>query len=114
MYLACTESPYEFYVYDWATRQQIQTLPAAMNPNNAVFDSLGDFVGGVTGFDQTDDVFVFDTQGNLLGALPATTFSYSQGQGSNLLVTSGDSVRVVSATTPSDHSSQTLIFRNLP
>lgn len=114
LYLACTESPYGFDVYDWTTRQQIQTLSAVPNPNNAIFDSLGDFVGGVTGFDQTDDVFVFDTQGDLLGALPTTTFSYSQGQGSNLLVTSGDSIRVVAATTPSDYTSQTLIFRNLP
>jgi len=113
LYPACGY-PYEFDVYDWSTLKQVQTLPAVPYPNNATFDSLGDFVGGVNGIYQTDDVFVFNTAGFLLGAIPTTSYSSSEGQGSDLLVTSGDSTRVISVTDVVYNSNQTLMFRNLP
>ena len=112
LYPACGW-PYEFDVYDGNTLQQVQTLPAVAYPNNAVMNSNGDFVGGVNGLYETDDVFVFNRKGYSLGVVPTTPQSYSQGQGNNLLATSGDSTRVISATA-AVYGSQNLMFRALP
>jgi hypothetical protein len=112
LYPACGW-PYEFDVYDGNTLQQVQTLPAVAYPNNAVMSSNGDFVGGVNGLYETDDVFVFNRKGYSLGVVPTTPQSYSQGQGNNLLATSGDSTRVISATA-AVYGSQILMFRPLP
>jgi hypothetical protein len=113
LYPACGY-PYEFDVYDANTLLQVQTLAATHYPDNAIIDSNGDFVGGLNGLYDVDDVYVFDTAGFLLGAVPTTTASYSEGQGSNLLVTSGDSTRVISATGAVYNADQTLMFRPLP
>jgi hypothetical protein len=112
VYLACG-APYEFDLYDGSTLKQIQTLPGVPYPNNAVIDSDGDFVGGVDGIYQKDDVFVYTQDGISLGVVPTTKYSYSEGQGNNLLVTSADSSRVISATN-SAYGSQVLMFRTLP
>jgi len=113
VYPACG-APYEFDVYDAKTLLQIQTLPAEPYPNNAVIDSDGYFVGGINGLYEADDVFVYNPAGYSLGNVPTTTYSYGEGQGSNLLVTSGDSLRVISATAAVYNADQTLMFRNLP
>lgn len=105
--------PYEFDVYDDTTLKQIQTLPAVPYPDNATIDSAGNFVGGVNGLYETDDVFVFTPAGYSVGVVPTTPASYAGGQGSDLLATSGDSTRVISATA-AVYGSQTLMFRDLP
>lgn len=112
VYPACG-APYEFDVYDGATLIQVQTLPAVPYPDNAAIDSNGDFVGGVNGLYEVDDVFVFDVKGYSLGVVPTTSESYAAGQGSNLLAVSGDSTRVISATA-AVYGAQTLMFRTLP
>lgn len=114
LYPACGW-PYQFDVYDGTTLQQIQTLTGVPYPDDATIDSAGDFVGGADGVYQADDVFVFNPAGYEVGAVPTTSATYSSGQGDNLLATSGDSTRVITAT-PALYgsSSQTLVFRNLP
>jgi hypothetical protein len=112
LYPACGW-PYEFDVYDGTTLKQVQTLKAVAYPNNAVVNSEGEFVGGVNGLYETDDVFVFNTQGYPVGVVPTTPASNATGQGNNLLATSGDSTRVISATA-AVYGSQTLMFRPLP
>ena len=112
LYPACGW-PYQFDVYDGTTLKQIQTLTAVPYPDNATIDSDGDFVGGVNGLYETDDVFVFNPAGYTVGVVPTTPASYDSGQGNNLLATSGDSTRVISATA-APYGSQTLMFRNLP
>ena len=113
IYPACG-APYEFDVYDGATLRQVQTLPAVPYPNNAVIDVDGNFVGGVDGLYETDDVFKFNRGGFLIGTVPTTSQSYSNGQGSNQMVVSGDATRVVSATESVFSPTQTLMFRSLP
>ena len=115
LYPACA-AVYEFDVYDSDTLKQVQTLGAPEFPNNAIFDSLGDFLGGVNGEYQTDDVFVFDTDGYLLGSIPTTSYDYSGGQDGNLMVASADSIRVINATGGSGNGyrGSILLFRNLP
>ncbi len=113
LYPACG-APYEFDVYDWSTLTQIQTLRAVPYPNNAVIDSNGDFIGGVDGLYEADDVFVYNPKGYLLGRVPTTPVSAANGQANNLLATSGDSTRVISVTSPDYNGTQTLMFRPLP
>jgi hypothetical protein len=112
LYPACGW-PYEFDVYDGNTLTQVQTLPAVPYPNNAVVDSAGNFVGGVNGLYETNDVFEFNSQGFSVGVVPTTPASNAAGQGSNLLAISGDASRVISVTA-AVYASQTLMFRNLP
>jgi hypothetical protein len=112
LYPACGW-PYQFDVYDGTTLKQIQTLPAVPYPDGAVIDTKGNFVGGVNGLYETDDVFVYDAAGYLVGAVPTTTYSSAQGQGFNLLAASADSTRVISAT-GAPYGTQVLMFRNLP
>jgi hypothetical protein len=113
LYPACG-APYEFDVYDATTLAQVQTLPATNYPNNAVLDSNGDFVGGLNGIYDADDVYVYDPTGYLLGVVPTTSSSYYEGQGNDLMAVSGDSSRVISATGAVYNRNQTLMFRNLP
>ena len=107
---------YEFDVYDWSTLKQVQTLPAGDFPGNAMFDSLGDFIGSSDGIYQTDDIFIFDTAGYSLGSVPTTTYDYSNGLASNSMAISGDSTRVISVigVSGSGYNGNILLFRNLP
>lgn len=108
LYPACGW-PYEFDVYDFASLNQIQTLTATNYPNNAEFDSDGDFVGGLDGIYNPADVFVYDVSGYSLGTVPE--IEYAQSQGAALMQISGDSTRVISGM--SDPSGQ-LMFREMP
>jgi len=113
VYAACG-SPYEFDVYDGKTLAQVQTLPAYPYPNNAVVDADNDFVGGIDGLGQNDDVFVFNQNGFSLGAVPTLPQSDGVGQQPSIMSVSGDCTRVISATGAVFNSSQTLMFRTLP
>jgi WD40 repeat protein len=108
LYPACG-APYEFDVYDFASLKQIQTLAATNYPNNAEFDSDGDFVGGVDGTSAAADIFVYDASGYNLGTIPL--IEYEQGQQNGLMKISGDSTRVISGTwSPSAQ----ILFREMP
>jgi hypothetical protein len=112
LYTACGW-PYQFDVYDWGTLQQVQTLVAATYPNNAVFDSDNDFVGGLDGLYDAYDVYVFDKRGFLVSQVATTAESYNNGQADNAMAVSGDSMRVISVTDWVFNNVQTLMFRNL-
>jgi hypothetical protein len=108
LYPACGW-PYEFDVYDFASLEQIQTLAATNYPNNAEFDSDGDFVGGLDGIYNPADVFVYDVSGHSLGTVPE--IEYAQSQGDALMQISGDSTRVISGMW---NPGGQLMFREMP
>jgi hypothetical protein len=113
VYSACG-SPYEFPVFDGKTLEQVQTLPGDHYPNNAEVDTFGNFVGGLNGLYDPDDVFVYNQKGRSLGNVATTSESYNEGQQSAVVKVSGDSTRVVSSTGWVYNNQQTLIFRNMP
>jgi hypothetical protein len=114
VYPACLTVP-SFEVYSGSTLSRVQTLPAAQNPDNAVIDVNNDFVGGLNGVGEKDDVFIFDQGGFLLGALPTTADSYTHGQEPGAMAVSGDGTRVISATGGAAfHETQWLMLRSIP
>ena len=108
LYPACGW-PYEFDVYDFTSLQQIQTLAATNYPDNAEFDSDGDFVGGIDGMYAAADVFVYDVNGYSLGTVPL--IEYAEAQGDALMKISGDSTRVISGTW---NPGTQILFREMP
>ena len=108
LYPACG-APYEFDVYDFTSLKQVQTLAATTYPNNAEFDSNGDFVGGLDGIYDYADVYVYNLKGYNLGEVPQ--IEYTESQGNDLMKISGDSTRVISSIwSPSNEIS----FREMP
>ncbi len=108
LYPACGW-PYEFDVYDFVSLKQVQTLAATNYPDNAEFDSDGDFVGGIDGLYADADVYVYDLDGYNLGTVPL--IEYAQGQQNALMKISGDSTRVISGTW---NPSNQILFREMP
>jgi sugar lactone lactonase YvrE len=113
VYPACG-APYEFDVYDTKSWKQVQTLAASPYPDNIEVDTFDNVVGGITGVDQADDVFVFNRKGKSLGQVQSGSADESEGQEPGTVKVSGDSTRVISVTDHVFNSSQTLIFRNMP
>lgn len=108
LYPACG-APYEFDVYDFASLQQVQTLAATNYPDNAEFDSNGDFVGGIDGMYADADVYVYNLQGYNLGTVPL--LEYAEAQQDTVMKISGDSTRVISGIW---NPSNQILFREMP
>jgi hypothetical protein len=99
-------APYDFPALSSSNLQQVQTLPAAPYPNDAVCGWNGLFVGGAQAYYNPTDVWVYEPDGTLL-----TTLAMHTPTENNLgdLVLSGDDTRVIG--TSSDAS---LDFHSIP
>ncbi len=108
LYPACG-APYQFDVYDFDSGAKVQTLAATNYPNNAEFDSYGEFVGGIDGTYADADVYVYNIRGYNLGTVPL--IEYAQSQTNRVMKISGDSTRVISGTWNPDDQ---ILFRQMP